>query len=141
MKPFEFRLWDKIAKSWDTREKLSINKNGDLVFLTPNPIMPRSFFECIIKKEDIDKLYEVSYFTGKFDKNGEKIFVGDITRISYTNESKKLFLIGWEEDKGLFNAILNDNIEFNPFLFYIKAPIIIVGNKYENPDMIIFPTS
>ena len=91
-----------------------------------------------IKHDGIDVLVEpetVGEFTGVHDKNGKPIFEGDIIEF-VKGQKRKDVNSEWEDDK---ETVL---VEFDGGCFscagYCKSEdaITIIGNKYENPELV-----
>lgn len=116
-------------------------KDGDWVFgwLTspPNPYCPEKIPAKMRNADgvsgidiDIDTLGE---YTGLKDKNGVKIFDGDIIK---STESEEVAVVQWFEEHSAFMAcipILHD-------VGYIgevePETIEVIGNVYDNPELI-----
>ena len=91
------------------------------------PIVPRSFSNCAINKETLGQ------YTGLKDKNGTKIFEGDL--LYYRNSNH-------DEEDGAMELIFEDGS------FMISGDILIplheihswelevVGNIYDNPELV-----
>jgi hypothetical protein len=104
----EFRAWDKE------------NKVMEIFGLPHNPEI---FF-----KYDLNT--DLMQFTGLLDKNGKKIFEGDILKIYYQNNQKSyLKEVKWLNDisnKGRWDAL--DNCAY--------TSCEVVGNIFENPELL-----
>ena len=72
----------------------------------------------------------VGQYTGLLDKNGTKIFEGDIVDISREEERG---VIKWDEDTARF-IILSDNISAD-FDNYWGKDLEVIGNIYDNQDL------
>lgn len=109
-------IGDKIKEAdWQSL----IIKSGFSDWNMPKPL---EFFEVY---EDT-----VGQYTGLKDKNGKKIYEGDIYRIS----SKDIFYLVEQYE----NKIIGKQIKRNDYisLYYSKENIEIVGNKYDNPELL-----
>lgn len=91
---------------------------------------------------DIEQVYpeSVGQYTGLTDKNGKKIFEGDIVRFDYVddegNDAHEDFLIFFEE--GAFRAQYLGNIKCAPNTLYDEIgtdECYVVGNKWDNPEL------
>lgn len=79
----------------------------------------------------------VGQYTGFTDKNGKKIFEGDIVRFDYVNDygndTDEDFLISYM--KGAFFAQQLGNIKSPPNKLHIEESYVI-GNKWDNPELL-----
>ena len=75
----------------------------------------------------------VGQYTGLTDANRNKIFEGDIVRITYEDE---IGIIAWCKDDGSFAVLWGD--ERTTFTDDIwGSDVEVLGNVYDNPDMIV----
>ncbi|MCI0444297.1 YopX family protein [bacterium] len=78
-------------------------------------------------------------FTGFYDKNGSKIFEGDLIRKNY-GSSIPVFPVAWHDERGMFiqhngyNEPLHQIASPKPEL---SADIEVIGNIYEDNNKII----
>lgn len=118
-------------------------KNGDWVYgLLEKPRYPE-FPELPAEMRNTDGVsgIEVDFdtvgqYTGLMDKNGVKIFEGDIIRTA--GNSERLFVVCWSDKSIQFvkkDAHLDDGTEYgipNMRIFEYE----VVGNIYDNPELL-----
>lgn len=73
----------------------------------------------------------IGQYTGLKDKNGTKIFEGDIGR-----RRDDIFLIGWSEEKAAFVMIFNDYICEILYLEEMWDDAEVIGNIHDNPELL-----
>lgn len=83
----------------------------------------------------------VGQYTGFTDKNGKRIFEGDIVRFDYVddegNDAHEDFLIFFEE--GAFSAQYLGDIKCAPNTLYDEIgtdECYVVGNRWDNPELL-----
>lgn len=73
----------------------------------------------------------VGQYTGLKDKNGTKIFEGDIGR-----RRDDIFLIDWSEEKAAFVMIFYDYICEILYLEEMWDDAEVIGNIHDNPELL-----
>lgn len=74
----------------------------------------------------------ISQFTGLKDKNGTKIFEGDIVWIDEYEPT--LATIKWDNNCAMFYILLEDL--YYTFDDYYGKDLIVTGNIYDNPELL-----
>lgn len=124
------RAWDKNRKCWLTAEELNLYGQGISI-------------EIEAKRAGV----VLMQYVGIRDKNGKDVCEGDIVRIAnYKNEWKRgepmfdwrVFAIEWNQYVWAFN----NSVIYMPLSTYDKETlgqydIEILGNVYENPELLI----
>jgi len=115
--PLDFRVWDKMLKQ----------------FVGFNPILLSSL--------DDKKDYDFQQFTGVLDKNGFKIFLGDV--LSVHKPLRKIYENGeiiWSEEylTYLVKFFIGKDY-YSDYLCDLKnceVELEVVGNIFENPELV-----
>lgn len=112
MREIKFRAWKKFENRFYTEEEM--NEIG-------------GYYYTHRVDNEWDE-YPIQQYTGLKDKNGKEIYEGDIVR-SY----EKVTTIIWLESEGGFYA---RTLTGECFKYAHNSIIEIIGNIYENPDLI-----
>lgn len=108
----EFKVWEIKNKRWLEQELTSISADGSKVW-------------CCGESYGEDEVI-VCYFTGLLDRKGGKIFEGDIVDYISPLDGKR------------YKATIPDLFSFHWFGELIgdgEEDFIILGNKFENPEL------
>lgn len=105
-----------------------------------------------IKKYQKFKGCVIMQYTGLKDKNGKEIYEGDIFEVIYSNCLNGFTILGQEKKMEKVYGVVDfkfgqfvvrhnepeDNEERNaPLYSFLKNPKEIIGNIYENPELLI----
>lgn len=76
----------------------------------------------------------VGQYTGLVDKNGKKIFEGDIVKFSHPAfKESKIGFVDWEENEVGFVLRINDDYTY---IAYLSEFYEIIGNIYDNKEIL-----
>lgn len=123
MREIEFRAWlKKEKKIVDVRE---INfASQQINFETDDDIL-YAFFDEI----------ELLEYTGFKDKNGKKIFEGDIVRFEVDDIHTKPFYIDYDINDCSFSLFRNDSVD-RGLLAHHQKDIVVIGNIWEHKEVL-----
>lgn len=79
----------------------------------------------------------VGQYTGLKDKNGKKIYEGDVIEIEYSDNSKHLCEVKWDNEGKcfIFDHIKKED-DFDVFYGWFEDQLEVIGNIYDNPELI-----
>lgn len=116
----KFRAWDKETKTMNGMAEIYRNRNQEI------ELRPRD--ENIILMQS----------TGLLDKNGKEIFEGDILAVETDDETLNVNVF-WDEEHALFmfeSKQYNEKEALAELLEDYSYPFEIIGNIYENPELL-----
>jgi uncharacterized phage protein (TIGR01671 family) len=99
----------------------------------------QSGFDAVIRTHDLDASYgskrvvpeSIGQFTGSTDKNGVKIFEGNIASFR-----GNLFVVRWSGRRCGFRLFASNKKACEDKTYSVNNEIEVVGNLYENPELI-----
>ena len=118
MREIEFRAKTKNKNMWGY---------GDLIH-------DENGYSILSKKEGCLKIKPntIGQYTGLKDKNGKKIFEGDILEFDFYDIGKQRAFVYWNEKYCAFLL----NVISNNFEFAKISDGKVIGNIYENPELL-----
>jgi uncharacterized phage protein (TIGR01671 family) len=136
MREIKFRAWDKL-------HGVMLNKIKVMHFDTSDDGIEQVYGYNSYKAKGHEgwaALGNVSImqFTGLKDKNGTEIYEGDILR---NDKSREIFECVYDVEMASFEGIDRTRekiggVVFGPTFFPLRGTIEIIGNLWENPDLL-----
>lgn len=141
----EFRVWDKIEKKMSEVCLLHIGF-GSSAFS-----YPQDGEECSVGTEDSNRI--IMQYTGFKDANGDKIYFDDIVTLEYIDDDESYcgearivrtmnngvgIHVDWEDEKSekeVF-AVTEGGVIYDIWPDVDVWQLMIIGNVYENPELI-----
>lgn len=127
MREIRFRAWDRQHSKM--HEVSSMVVGPTVTAWIENPKYPATGFQYqLVNGENADFIQ----FTGLHDKNGKEIWEGDIVRLPDGSFDS----VCWENSQASFNFPMTFNLS-EPMVSECHANgVEIIGNIYENPELI-----
>lgn len=132
-KPLKFRVWNHFYKEFVSNVVISLD--GEI----------QEIDEACGQANTTDhpERYTIQEFTGLLDKDGQRIFEGDILEITtetLKNEDKIYWIVDFSADRGSFSMRYKNTFQtFEEVLFDtdgIDWEIKVVGNIFETPELV-----
>ncbi len=125
MREIKFRVWHEVDKMMFDVSELSFRAGG-IHFNGPGV----GDGWCTSDMPQVEKTCTLMQFTGLTDKNGKDIYEGDIY---YQGDKNILYVVVWH-DTGLIGHQVGSSSYAG--LTYWNDKIEVIGNVYENPELI-----
>lgn len=127
MNTVEFRAWEKEEK----KMYHDVGIVGTLIILEHEQ---RGYDFCeadLTLYDQLDNKYDLMQYTGIKDKNGKKIFKGDIVK----DHDECLYIVEWDKKEAMFYykdsyGYEDDDLRMSAVAFEV------IGNIYENQNLI-----
>lgn len=117
-------------------------KNGEWVYGLVTKLYDEKFENLPAEMTDINGIsnIEIDYkticqYTGLNDKNGNKIFEGDIVDFSDRSDDEGCGVVRYDENETEFEFEY-DNIYRSLGRYYYSKDIEVIGNIYDNPELL-----
>ena len=134
MREIKFRVWDKNDKRISIYPQMIDFYNKRIGYMQyQTEYMPDTSYSFPVGFEEFE-YSELMEWTGLCDKNGEEIYEGDIVKLK---NNHGIGVVKYYDEWGAFVV---ENVKFKPSVVlgisYYKEEIEILGNIYENPELI-----
>jgi uncharacterized phage protein (TIGR01671 family) len=135
LRPIKFRAWDEekkrmvygVESAYDTISKIFDGTGKELDWYDDTSFCHLSSFGCFI-----DHNVPLMQFTGLTDKNGREIYEGDIVRDTHFSDA--FDIVEW--DSSCFEPFFREDTLW----FCDITTVEVVGNRWENPELLKKPT-
>ena len=134
MREIKFRVWDKNDKRIFIDPQMIDFYNKKIGYMQyQTEYMPDTSYSIPVGFEEFE-YSELMEWTGLYDKNGEDIYEGDILFESFGEKYYKVVF-----ENGSFRAEFEGDFEEYSFdlIDVVAQGYEVVGNIYENPELII----
>lgn len=134
MREIKFKAWDKNDKRIFIDPQMIDFYNKKIGYMQyQTEYMPDTSYSIPVGFEEFE-YSELMEWTGLYDKNGEDIYEGDILFESFGEKYYKVVF-----ENGSFRAEFEGDFEEHSFdlIDVVTQGCEVVGNIYENPELII----
>jgi hypothetical protein len=115
MRKLRFRSWDVERGEWMSEFNVAANLSNQVRGVLP---------------PEVAEKYPIMQWTGLTDRSGKEIYEGDIL----DEKSNSPFKVVWRDGDCGFCADFGDTLDYN--LHDLARFFEVVGNIYENPDLL-----
>ena len=116
---------------WNIYGEFCTSKGRRTRLTRKTPYGEKYFYHIYEIKQLIDS-ETVGQYTSLTDKNGKKIFEGDIVDI--LDENEEIGVIKWADDDAMFT--INSDGWYTSFNIYWSIDLEVIGNIHDNPEIL-----
>jgi len=134
MREIKFRVWDKSDRRmiYDCKELDSAMTDYDILINLKGEIFLGADHcsDCCrlhVDRDDPTEDYIIMQYTGLKDKNGKEIYEGDVLKLQYKKAHPNIIVI---------RNYIEDTFHLEDELGWGDTRCIVIGNIYENPDLL-----
>lgn len=127
MTEIKYRLYDKANK----------------IMMTDDEIKSTYLLKALNDNDENELFSSFMQYTGVTDINGNEVYDRDILKVIYTtgyitNESKigEIGIVRWNKDLLCWSMSIDSSIKHLSDVLFRKCYIKVIGNIYENPELI-----
>jgi uncharacterized phage protein (TIGR01671 family) len=133
----KFRVWDKDEEKMD----YNVGLVGNRILFEYGDIESDDSSVEAISYVDIDehneKYFEIMQYTGLKDKNDKEIYEGDIIEITWSyDKSIHKFKVYYDCENAYYSLKEIGRDDLDVLCGYSKGQIEVIGNIYENPELL-----
>ena len=97
--------------------------------------VPNCYCICANGKDYYVEQDSVGQYTGVTDKNGKKIFEGDIVRVLLSGDTKPVGVVEYGTT-GIMSFCVRTEKGYSNYVIENSEDFEVIGNKFENPELL-----
>ena len=138
MRPVKFKAWDKITKNLVNISAIDFETNKCRCNYVESYSLSWDTYNYQYQYTTSLENLELLQYTGIKDKNGKEIYEGDVVRLINIGGASRLRIVKRSICNPCFvlEDIHNYLYEETDFVQCDKAILEIIGNKFENPELL-----
>lgn len=133
MRNINFRVWDNLEKAYLNEKDMVMDNLGNIFIFEIYDKNDTDLWYTRLLSDPDNKRYVIERYTGLKDKNGTKIYEGDIVKVEGDGE---IYRVEWIYSG--FGLEPRYNSPRYPILGNVKLrkKIEVIGNIHENPELL-----